>query len=73
MTNVTIVVNSIVGIKPFFITVFKYSFVLLLISNFIKSIFKFPGQHVVLYSSVIFYFDKELSSCSVNRLTFPLW
>ena len=39
---VTVVGNSIVGIKPFLITVFKYLFVLLFKSNFIRSMLKSP-------------------------------
>ena len=68
---VTLVGNSIVGIKPFFITVLKYSLVLLFISNFIKSILKSPVNMLCFIVLSFSIFDKELYSCSVNSLKFP--
>ena len=61
-----------VGIKPFFSTVFKYSFVLLFKSNFTKSILKSPVIMLCLIPLLLSIFDKEFSKCSVNSFTSPL-
>ena len=55
--------------KPFFITVFKYSFVLLFKSNFITSMLK---SSVIMACLIVLSFsilDKEFSRCSVNSFT----
>ena len=69
---VTLAGSSTVEIKPFLITVFRYSLVLSFKSNFIKSMLKSPVNmlcFVVLSFSIV---DNELSNCSVNSLTLPL-
>ena len=60
------------GIKPFLITVFKYSFVLLFKSNFIRSMLKSPVNILCFIVLSFSIFDKEFSNCSVNSLVFPL-
>ena len=66
---VTPVGRRIVGIKLFFSTVFKYSFLLSFKSNLIKS--KSPVSMLSLMDLLFSIFDKDFSKCSVNSLTLP--
>ena len=59
------------GIKLFFSTVFKYSFVLSFKSNLIKSTLKSPLIMLCLKELLFSIFDKDFSKCSVNSLTLP--
>ena len=60
------------GIEQFLITVFKYSFVLLFKSNFIRSMLKSPVNILCFIVLSFFIFEKECSNCSVKTLMFPL-
>ena len=64
--------QRIVSIKPFYSTVFKYSFVLSFKSHLIKSILKSPVIKLCLMDLLFSMFDKDFSECSVNNLPLPL-
>ena len=69
---VTLVGKRIVGMNPFFKTVFKYSFVVMIQIKFNEVNIGITCNYIMFYSFVIFNFtflDRVFSSCSVNCLT----